>query len=523
MVDTDWISRCDCTRPSHRMTSMSMPIRARIALMTMLVLAASLQAAAWPTFRKDNARSGITDETLSLPLTASWVFSQRFVPEPAFGLGYPFGTNWEGGVEKRRIDFDRADSAVIAGGKVYFGSVGDGKVYCVDAATGKVVWTFLTGGPVRLAPSVVGGKVYFGSDDGYVYCIGAADGKEVWRLRAAPADHHVVGNGSLVSLWPVRTGVVVDGGIAYFGTGIFAAEGVFIYAVDAATGKVLWRNDQGCEERMGQICPMGYPLVTASRLVIPMSRLAPAVYDRKTGSKLTRLSIYYGGGTFGTMYRSLLFTGWESAHCFDVDKDLAIQGGTSQSVASFPGGQLVATGKAVYSCGLPRAGGVSNAVQAYTWEIPDKIPGQTDIKRGQAKPLGKPAKWWSAKVAEPEAIILAGKHLIVGRPGEVLALGTEDGKTVWSANVDGVAKSLAVADGRLYVSTDTGKLYCFAAAGTKKIGHVAQGIDAPTISPAIKAAADTIVKKRRMRRRALPWSTVWRPVNWRWSWRGVRR
>ena len=52
MVDTDWISRCDCTRPSHRMTSMSMPIRARIALMTMLVLAASLQAADWPTFRK---------------------------------------------------------------------------------------------------------------------------------------------------------------------------------------------------------------------------------------------------------------------------------------------------------------------------------------------------------------------------------------------------------------------------------------------------------------------------------------
>jgi len=33
---------------------------------------------------------------------------------PAFGTGYPHVTNWEGGVEKRRIDFDRSDSVVAA-------------------------------------------------------------------------------------------------------------------------------------------------------------------------------------------------------------------------------------------------------------------------------------------------------------------------------------------------------------------------------------------------------------------------
>jgi len=235
--------------------------RARIVSAIICLLLAAMAgvctAADWPTFRNDTARSGVTNEKLPLPLSESWVFAERFKAEAAFGPGYPHGTNWEGGVEKRRIDFDRADSAVIAGGKVYFGSVGDGKVYCLSAADGKVVWTFPTGGPVRLAPAVHDGKVYFGSDDGYVYCISAADAKVVWQFRAAPDDLHVVGNGSMISLWPVRTGVLVDNGVAYFGAGIFAAEGVFLYAVDAKTGKQIWRNDTGSEMRWGRYARWG--------------------------------------------------------------------------------------------------------------------------------------------------------------------------------------------------------------------------------------------------------------------------
>ena len=114
-----------------------------------LFAAAGVDAADWPTFRRDAQRSGITEEALSLPLSESWVFSVRFAPKPAMGRGYPLPTNWEGGVEKRRTDFDRADSTVVAGGKVFFGSVGDGKVYCLEAASGKVLWTFPTGGPIR--------------------------------------------------------------------------------------------------------------------------------------------------------------------------------------------------------------------------------------------------------------------------------------------------------------------------------------------------------------------------------------
>ncbi len=68
-------------------------------------------------------------------------------------------------------------------------------------------------------------------------------GKLIWKLRAGPKDERILARGRMISRWPVRTGVLVDDGIAYFGAGVFPHENVFLYAVEAATGKVLWKND----------------------------------------------------------------------------------------------------------------------------------------------------------------------------------------------------------------------------------------------------------------------------------------
>jgi outer membrane protein assembly factor BamB len=68
---------------------------------------------------------------------------------------------------------------------VYFGA-DNGKLYKVDAASGTIVWTYQTGGPIRTTPVVYGGYVYFGSDDGYVYCISASSGnlRPKWPIFA---------------------------------------------------------------------------------------------------------------------------------------------------------------------------------------------------------------------------------------------------------------------------------------------------------------------------------------------------
>jgi polyvinyl alcohol dehydrogenase (cytochrome) len=88
----------------------------------------------------------------------------------------------------------------------------------------KVKWAF--GFPETTTaysqPTVVGGKVYTGSNDGTVYAIDAHSGCFYWRFQAKSM---------------VRDAVVIGGGRAYFGD----LESNF-YALDAKTGKLIWRK-----------------------------------------------------------------------------------------------------------------------------------------------------------------------------------------------------------------------------------------------------------------------------------------
>ncbi len=93
---------------------------------------------------------------------------------------------------------DNAFHVAIADGTIYFGSSVTDQVYAVDAESGEVRWTFTAEGPVRFAPTVVAGRVYFGSDDGYVYCLDADNGQIEWQHRAGPSDEKVIGNGRMI-------------------------------------------------------------------------------------------------------------------------------------------------------------------------------------------------------------------------------------------------------------------------------------------------------------------------------------
>ena len=51
-------------------------------------------------------------------------------------------------------------------------------------STGLAVrWLTITGGPIRLAPTVAGKRLYVGSDDGYVFYLEVDDGSTVWKIR----------------------------------------------------------------------------------------------------------------------------------------------------------------------------------------------------------------------------------------------------------------------------------------------------------------------------------------------------
>ncbi len=116
--------------------------------------------AAWPAYRHDAQRSGVSSEELKLPLTQVWRHRATHAPRPAWPE-LPARQD----VFRRVLQlaptttYDCAYHVAVADGAVYYGSSADDTVYCLDAAEGRVRWSFTTDGPVRLAPVVAGGRV----------------------------------------------------------------------------------------------------------------------------------------------------------------------------------------------------------------------------------------------------------------------------------------------------------------------------------------------------------------------------
>jgi eukaryotic-like serine/threonine-protein kinase len=118
-------------------------------------------------------------------------------------------------------------SPTISGHAVYFGS-GDGNVYSLDAASGKLNWKFQTGDVVHASPAVSNGMVYVGSWDSYFYALDASSGEQKWRFKTGedPDIHNQVG---------IQSSAAVADGIVYFG-----CRDSNFYALDAATGEKKW-------------------------------------------------------------------------------------------------------------------------------------------------------------------------------------------------------------------------------------------------------------------------------------------
>ena len=321
----------------------------------------------WPTWMRDNQRTGFTDQALQFPLHLHWVYESRRPPSPAWPEPAQQDFWHRKHDLKARVTYDRAFHLVAAHDRVLFGSSSEDSVRCLKASTGALLWEFSTEGPVRLAPTIAGKRVLFGSDDGHVYCLQLATGRLLWKQHVAPDVRRIAGNERIISAWPVRAGVLVEQGIAYCCAGLFPTQGVHQVAFDISTGKRLAGNTIG-------VSAQGY-------------------LSRRSG-------------------RLFVTTGRDPAGAFVT--------------------ALKRRGK-----GIGRE--LSNLPEEFRY-----------------------------------AFIGAGPVRLGGARGRVAAFHSEDGRQVWSAPVRGKAWSMAVAAGRLLVSTDAGHIYAFASSTvTRPIRHAA--------------------------------------------------
>ena len=429
-------------------------------LLAMALLVAAAHAADWPTYQLDAARSGRTAEAIKPPLAKVWTYEAAQAPRPAWP---------QPGKEVHRVDFDYAPQPVAAEGRVFFASSADDTVRALDAVSGSPVWQFTAGGPVRLAPTIADGRCCFGSDDGRVYCLDAATGQAIWTFRAAPADRRLLGNGRLISRWPVRTGVLVEAGVAYVAAGMWPGEGVYVYALDVRTGRPIWRNDTSGSMYIEQphrgasaftgVSPQGYLLASGNVLLVPTGRSIPAAFDRRTGRLLhyRPAESKFDGGAWATIAGDVYLT---PSHPRQLDDD-AFVGEAQPREGDGMMAYDLATGERVEDLAVQdRYLGLADGGTLYA-------AGAVGI---QALDLGKlrgsfdpnEAARWTAEHGRAYCMALAERTLLVGGVGTVTAYDAYTGRRTWRGAVGGQARGLAIADGRVIVSTDRGEVTCFA-------------------------------------------------------------
>jgi outer membrane protein assembly factor BamB len=83
----------------------------------------------------------------------------------------------------RKRQFPYYSSASVADGRVVVGGR-DKMVHCVDAATGKELWTFMTRARVESSPAFADGRIFVGSNDGKFYVLDQKTGEKVWEFTA---------------------------------------------------------------------------------------------------------------------------------------------------------------------------------------------------------------------------------------------------------------------------------------------------------------------------------------------------
>jgi len=222
--------------------------------------------------------SSLTARLASSPVVAG----SRVFTIDTLGTVRAFDANTGAAVWVSQTPNDRGNEASLYGGGIaydngyIYATNGLGYVSALDVRTGGIVWKVRPGGPLRGAPTVVGGTLYVMSQDNQIYSLKTADGSQNWSQAASLEIAGVfgtaspaVGQGTVVAgfssgelnayryengrmVWQdalqrtsIRTSVsslsdidadpVIDGGVVYA-----VGQGGRMVALELNTGQRLW-------------------------------------------------------------------------------------------------------------------------------------------------------------------------------------------------------------------------------------------------------------------------------------------
>jgi len=420
------------------------------------VLSFSESPVDWPVFRADNTGSATSKASVPDNVKLLW----RFEPKAKFSDAIPLPT------------------APVAAGGLVFTAGPDGIVRAFDAASGDLRWKAYTGGAVRIAPTIWKGLALVGSGDGWVYAFEAKTGRLLWRFRASPAQRTIPVYDSLLSTWPAASGVLVEDGTAYAAAGIVNYDGTYVYALDAATGKIKWQNNtSGHLNRQARtgISVHGHMMLHNDKLYLAGGNaVSPAVYDTTDGKCLNN----------GNAVRAL------------VQNNLVASQAPRGWELTLLGDQVVACGKPFYA--HPKYDVYDNTVFDKVFLTSSNgrdvvwVSNQNNkkilcfdhldkklLRAKMANPgnrfninwsrLGiKDKPLWDYDCKDSVAMAVCKNAVVVACKSKIVALNLQDGQVLWSHAVPATPVTWGLAidrDGRAIVSLEDGQVLCLGSSG----------------------------------------------------------
>jgi outer membrane protein assembly factor BamB len=122
-------------------------------------------------------------------------------------------------------------SPLVVGNRLYVGDA-QANVYCLNESDGKTLWHYQAGGPVKGAIAYDRGDVFFGAYDGDLYALNAATGKLVWR------------SASVSGLFGDKGHFYSTPAVAYSRIYLGSTDGK-VYSFGERSGKLRWATSTG--------------------------------------------------------------------------------------------------------------------------------------------------------------------------------------------------------------------------------------------------------------------------------------
>jgi outer membrane protein assembly factor BamB len=414
-------------------------------------------SSAWPMYRHDAERSGVTAMELSTPLKMAW---------------------------ERKLSEKPLTSAVAGAGKVVLASPDMHTVHCIDAESGESCWRFLAGARVDTPPALHQSRAFFGSRDGCLHAVDLESGELAWQLDLFPQAPRIHAFGQLESAQPAQGSVLIRGEFIYAlsGRSSFLDGGLHLFKVRAADGKVIaTRQLKGEVNGNRAVNAMLPDLITAGE---------KGFYIRNARFSYEDLSDLRGTGDHLWSPNGLLDDSWLHRVYWVYGTEWGRTWPLQIPQLPVPAGRLLCVDRdqeIIYGFGRNKYGW---GIKPETWQAGEKYyqVHATPIKKAaETKPEGgwrrgtslpRTPDWAVDLDVEARAMAVAGSHVLIagpkgntifsenafrGREGVVLqvldkASGTAVQEIPLAANptFDGLIAAL----GKVYVSLENGTLVC---------------------------------------------------------------